>query len=184
MEGDIVPLTRDGVAKGDKVFGSAILLKSNLSLVIAGTNAETQNPLWHGEVHTLKKFYELPSEQRPETRDCIFLATHEPCSLCLSAITWTGFDNFYYLFAYADTKDTFNIPHDLKILKDVFRVENGDYARSNSFWDSHAILPMIDACSPAEQTRLRDKVQELEQTYAEMSQIYQASKRETDIPLS
>jgi len=34
-----------------------------------------------------------------------------------SAITWTGFDNFYYLFSYTDTKDAFNIPHDLKILK-------------------------------------------------------------------
>ena len=60
---------------------------------------------------------------------CLFLSTHEPCSLCLSAITWAGFDNFHYLFGYVDTRDAFNIPHDLRILSEVFRIENGDYAR-------------------------------------------------------
>jgi tRNA(Arg) A34 adenosine deaminase TadA len=94
-----VPKTRAGVALGNKLFGAAILRKDDLSLVVADTNNEMENPLWHGEVHTLKKFYELPTDQRPEPKDCIFFATHEPCSLCLSAITWTGFDNFYYLLA-------------------------------------------------------------------------------------
>ena len=94
IDSDIVPLTRRGVAIGDKVFGAAILRKDDLSLVVAGSNHETENPLWHGEVHTLKRFYEIAADQRPATRDCIFIATHEPCSLCLSSITWTGFDNF------------------------------------------------------------------------------------------
>ena len=57
----------------------------------------------------------------------IFLATHEPCSLCLSAITWTGFDNFYYLFSHEDSRDSFAIPHDLKILKEVFTLDPGGY---------------------------------------------------------
>ncbi|MFT5182689.1 MAG: tRNA(Arg) A34 adenosine deaminase TadA [Alphaproteobacteria bacterium] len=87
IEGGIVPLTRAGVAIGDKVFGAAILRKDDLSLVVAASNHETENPLWHGEVHTLTKFYEMPADQRPATRDCIFVATHEPCSLCLSSIT-------------------------------------------------------------------------------------------------
>ena len=39
--------------------------------------------LYHGEVHTIKRFYEIPSQQRPPPKDCIFLTTHEPCSLCL-----------------------------------------------------------------------------------------------------
>jgi tRNA(Arg) A34 adenosine deaminase TadA len=73
--------------------------------------------------------------KRPDTKDCIFIATHEPCSLCLSAITWTGFDNFWYLFSYTSTKDAFNIPHDLKILDEVFAVKNGNYRRENSFWE-------------------------------------------------
>ena len=102
IEDDIMPKTAEGVLRGNKLFGAAILKKSDLSLVLAETNNEMENPLWHGEVHCLKRFYEMPKASRPDTKDCIFLATHEPCSLCLSAITWTGFDNFYYLFSHED----------------------------------------------------------------------------------
>ena len=56
IEQDIVPLTRAGVAAGNKLFGAAILRKSDLSLVIAATNAETENPLNHGEISTLNAF--------------------------------------------------------------------------------------------------------------------------------
>lgn len=103
IEHDIAPKTRIGVTHGNKLFGAAILRKSDLSVVIAETNNETENPLWHGEMHAIKRFYELPAETRPDPKDCIFIATHEPCSLCLSGITWSGFDNFYYLFTYVDS---------------------------------------------------------------------------------
>lgn len=106
IEHDIVPKTARGVAAGNKLFGAAILRKSDLSLVIAETNNETENPLWHGEMHAIKKFFELPEDQRPATKDCIFLTTHEPCSLCLSGITWAGFDNFYYLSSPTKTAAT------------------------------------------------------------------------------
>ena len=87
LENDILPKTRDGVAAGNKIFGAALLRKSDYSLVLAETNNETENPLWHGEVHCLKRFYEMPTDTRPATSDLIFLSTHEPCSMCLSAIT-------------------------------------------------------------------------------------------------
>jgi len=180
---DIVPLTHLGVSSGSKVFGSAILHKDDMSLVIAGTNNENENPLWHGEVHTLKLFYEIPAAERPQTRDCIFLATHEPCSLCLSAITWTGFDNFYYLFGYEDTAATFNIPHDLKILQEVFDVKGGNYVRRNAFWTSHSIVDMIASLPEAEQASLREQVDALMTVYASLSDAYQTSKTNTEIPL-
>jgi len=40
-------------------------------VVVAGTNAETDNPLLHGEVSTLNRFYEMPD--RTSTRDLLFL---------------------------------------------------------------------------------------------------------------
>jgi tRNA(Arg) A34 adenosine deaminase TadA len=177
IENDIVPLTRDGVEIGNKVFGAAILRKSDLSLVVAGTNFETENPLWHGEMSTLKSFYEMPEDARPVTTDCVFLTTHEPCSLCLSAITWTGFDNFYYFFGYEDTRDAFNIPHDLKILQEVFKVENGEYKRRNDFWESHDLIALAGNDAETQVTRIK-------QAYDELSKTYQASKSDNSIPLS
>ena len=179
IEQDVVPLTRAGVARGDKLFGAAILRKSDLSLVVAGTNRETENPLFHGEVATLNAFYELPAEGRPPSADCLFLSTHEPCSLCLSAITWAGFDNFYYLFGYEDTRDAFNIPHDLKILREVFGIENGAYARENAFWRCHGIDELVDS----ESEDAKERIVRLRVLYDELSSIYQASKGASDIPL-
>ena len=181
---EIAPLTRVGVSHANKVFGAAILQKNSLSTVLAGTNNEIENPLWHGEVHTLKKFYELPAGERPTTTDCIFLSTHEPCSLCLSAITWAGFDNFYYLFRYADTSDAFNIPHDLKILQEVFAIKDGNYVRENAFWKSHSIIDMISELDAESRTSCLGRVEELAELYAGLSDIYQRSKAGTDIPLS
>jgi len=177
IENDIVPLTRDGVRRGNKIFGAAILDKADLSLVVAGTNAEIDNPLWHGEIATIKKLYELPASQRPAPADCIFLSTHEPCSMCLSAITWAGFDNIYYLFGYAQTRDAFDIPHDLRILKEVF---GGEYARDNAYWTSHDI---VHAATDLEDTSLEARIEELTRIYGELSDLYQASKPDNEIPL-
>ena len=98
IEYDVLPLTEAAVKKGNKVFGAALLKKSDLSTYLAETNNEMESPLHHGEMHLLKRYYELPLGNRIAPAEMIFLSTHEPCSLCLSAITWAGFDNFHYLF--------------------------------------------------------------------------------------
>lgn len=84
MEQIIIPKTQVGVKEGNKLFGAGNLRKSDISLVMVGTNGETENPLHHGEISALNAFFAIPESDRPAMADCYFLATHEPCSLCLS----------------------------------------------------------------------------------------------------
>ncbi|MGQ3214398.1 deaminase [Shinella sp.] len=182
MEFDILPLTRDGVAAGNKIFGAAILRKADLSLVLAETNNETENPLWHGEIHTLKRLYERV--EKPDTKDYVFLSTHEPCSMCLSAITWAGFDNFYYFFSHEDSRDSFAIPHDLRILKEVFRLDPGGYAKTNAFWHSAAISDLIATADETAKADLQKQDAEIRAAYDALSETYQSGKADNSIPLN
>lgn len=182
IERDILPLTREGVAAGNKVFGAAILRKSDLSLVLAETNNETENPLWHGEVHALKRLYERV--EKPDTKEYVFLSTHEPCSMCLSAITWAGFDNFYYFFSHEDSRDSFAIPHDLRILKEVFRLDPGGYAKANAFWHSAAIADLIATSDEAARAELKRQDAEIRAAYDALSDSYQSGKADNNIPLN
>ncbi|WP_422748116.1 nucleoside deaminase [Mycobacterium sp. WMMD1722] len=182
VENDILPLTERGVLAGNKVFGAALLRKSDLSLVIAGTNDELNNPLRHGEINTLNLFYELT--ERPATSELLFLSTHEPCTMCMSAITWAGFDNVYYLFSHEDSRDSFAIPHDLRILAEVFGLPPGGYQRSNAFWTAYSIVDLLDSGPEASRAELREQDRRIRARYRALSTTYQESKDGNDIPLS
>jgi len=180
---DILPLTSKGVDSGNKIFGAAIIKKDDYSLVVAGSNNETENPLWHGETHTLKKFYEINKETRPDEKNCIFLSSHEPCSLCLSAITFSGFDNFYYLFPYESTSEEFSIPHDLNILKEVFNINDGNYIKNNSYWKSYSINSLINKLEDSKKKKFKDSFNKIKKNYIDLSKKYQTSKENNSIPL-
>lgn len=180
---DILPLTSKGVDSGNKIFGAAIIKKDDYSLVVAGSNNETENPLWHGETHTLKKFYEINKETRPDEKNCIFLSSHEPCSLCLSAITFSGFDNFYYLFPYESTSEEFSIPHDLNILKEVFNINDGNYIKNNSYWKSYSINSLINKLEDSKKKKFKDSFNKIKKNYIDLSNKYQTSKENNSIPL-
>ena len=180
---DILPLTSRGVDSGNKIFGAAIIRKDNYSLVVAGSNNETENPLWHGETYTLKKFYEINKKKRPEEKNCIFLSSHEPCSLCLSAITFSGFDNFYYLFPYESTSEEFSIPHDLNILKEVFNIKDGNYIKNNSYWKSYSINSLINKLEDSKKKKFKDLFNNIKKNYFDLSNKYQTSKENNSIPL-
>ena len=119
---------------------------------------------------------------RPKENNCIFLSSHEPCSLCLSAIAFSGFDNFYYLFPYQSTSDDFNIPHDLNILKEVFNIDNGKYNKENSYWKSYNISRLIDE-QKDDKKKISDSFKEIKKLYIDLSNKYQLSKENNSIPL-
>ncbi len=185
---DVLPMTEQSVVLGNKIFGAALLKKSDHSTYLAETNNEIESPLHHGEMHLLKRYFEIPADQRISPTELLFLTTHEPCSLCLSAITWSGFDNFYYFFSHEDSRDEFEIPHDLKILKEVFDVDPGQYRRSNAFWDAHGIQTWFHECknSLPEDTRneLHGKIQAIKKRYTTVSDHYQSGKSDNQIPLN
>ena len=177
---DLIPETKISVSKGNKIFGAFVLNKIDLSLVVTGVNNEIENPIYHGEISTIINFIKL---RNLNPKDYLFVSSHEPCSLCLSAITWSGFDNFYYLFHYEETESTFNIPYDLKILKEVFKIDKGQYSKINSFWQSYSIIEEIKKLKYAENDKLLAKIKEINKLYEDISNNYQSAKNSNLIPL-
>ena len=179
---DLIPKTEKNVKKGNKIFGAIILNKKNYSTIVIGVNNELSNPLLHGEISTINNFFKIKKYINP--KDCIFVSSHEPCSLCLSGITWSGFDNFIYLYPYEETKSHFNIPHDLKILDKVFKVKKGQYNRHNYYWKSYSIIKEISKLSKNKQNLLNGKISIINQKYKYLSKLYQKNKKYNKIPLN
>ena len=187
-ESSIIPLTRTQVASGNKLFGAAILSRSTLQPVTVATNNESASPLLHGEINCIQTFFALPANERPQTKDCIFLATHEPCSLCLSGITWSGFNEFYYLFTYEDSRDLFAIPYDIDILQSVYQVPSpGDtpetlaakplYNRQNKFFTARSVADLVAGIDDeTERAKWTEKMTHVKTMYNELSDTYQKGK--------
>ena len=83
IENDILPLTQQGVADGNKLFGAALLRKSDNSLLLTETNDEMQSPLLHGEMHTLKRYHELDASTRPAPGELFLSYLHTSPAACV-----------------------------------------------------------------------------------------------------
>lgn len=194
IEHAIIPLTAQGVTTGSKVFGAAIISRSDFTPLTVATNNERISPLLHGEINCIQQFYASYPDgaTRPDPRtDCIFVATHEPCSLCLSGITWSGFSEIYFLFTYEDSRDLFAIPHDIDILEQVFRVPSvaGEteeqlsarplYNRTNKFFRARALGEVLgEVGDEKERERLRGEMERVKGLYGGLSKAYQEGKGE------
>ncbi|KAK4443015.1 hypothetical protein QBC34DRAFT_362678 [Podospora aff. communis PSN243] len=162
LHSDLIPATKSLVATGGSPFGASILSQSTLQTITTTTNAFRDSPLLHGETNCIREFFLLPASQRPDASRCIFFSTHEPCSLCLSGIAWTGFPILIFLFPYEYTRDAGAIPEDIDILQEVFRVRApGDteetlakralYNRRNKFFDAWSVEEILNEVEDEEE---------------------------------
>lgn len=150
IENNILPLTRTSVEEGHNIFGGAVLGHEDLSLVTAGTNMRGDDPTLHGEIVTINRFFKL--KERPLPEETVFLATHEPCSMCLSALAWSGFRKIFFLFGYEETRDDFGMGGDLQILAEIF--SSTVPSRKNSYFELLSIRDLVNPL-PERETLLK-----------------------------
>ena len=157
---EILPLTESEVTRGNHVFGAAILRSDTLTSVMVGSNNRVENPLFHGEIDTLNRFFKLPV--RPAPAELIFVATHEPCSMCASAIAWAGFTELWTLFGYKDVAEEFDMPVDMEMYHELFGVDG--IRPQNKFFQKNSLKKAV-ATSP-DSEELTPLLEEIEKRYA------------------
>jgi tRNA(Arg) A34 adenosine deaminase TadA len=170
IEKDIAPLTAKAVEGGSRVFGAAVLRRKDLSLVLAETNHAAFSPLWHGEIYTIKLFYEL--QGHPDAGECIFLATHQPCCMCASALAWSGFGEIYYLFGYGETRDAFGMPHDIGMNRELFGCDEPRPQNAYFRWRS---LKSV-AADLTDKTKASVRIAEIAGIYARIAETAASAK--------
>ena len=157
---EILPLTEYEVSRGNHVFGGAIIDVRTLKSVVVGSNNRVENPLFHGEIDTLNRFFSL--KVRPESTDLLFLATHDPCPMCAASIAWAGFCELWVLFDYEDVKSDFDMPVDLLMYRELFGASG--VRPTNSFFKKHNIKEAIASCDAHE--RLEPLLNKIIKRYA------------------
>ncbi|KAI0433407.1 hypothetical protein F5Y09DRAFT_338624 [Xylaria sp. FL1042] len=165
----IIPLTRESFAKGDDTFGAALDRDSHLEPVAVAVNAGHECLIYHGEANCIIKYSEIPPERRPVPERCIFFATHEPCSLCLSAFAWTGFRVIYFLFTYEGIHRLLRITDDVEIIREVFQVPESESNKFFSVYSMHDLLEEVEDIQ--KRSELQKKVDALRMAYDEFRPI-------------
>lgn len=175
IETEIMPLTEQGVGAGNKVFGAAIL-RPDLTCDVASTNAETDCPIFHGEVKCIVDWStKTPAVERgPRAQSGVFLTTHEPCCMCVSSILWAGFRRIFYFFPY-ETTTAQGIPHDIQTMHELWGVNT--YRKRNKYFASACIQDVIEALEDGDtKTALQSQSALLLRRYNELANTYHTEK--------
>ena len=75
------------------------------------------------------------------------------------------------------------IPHDFRMLEEIFDCKGGNYVPDNHYWASASIAELIAKCDAADRTALEARVVKIKKKYDEMPAVYQKNKAASDIPL-
>ncbi|MDO4559694.1 MAG: deaminase [bacterium] len=158
----LIPLTEKEVAAGNHVFGGLVMEKESGRVITAGSNNRQANPIYHGEIDTIQRFF--AAKDHPAPAACLFVASHDPCPMCASAISWAGFPEIWVLFSYEDVKKEFGMPVDLMMYKEIFGAEG---ARSeNAFFKKYDLKK--EAAKEENAAELLKEIAEIEALYGKM----------------
>lgn len=106
------------------------------------------------------------------------------------SLQWSGFDNFYYLFTYEDSRDLFSIPYDIQILQEVFRVPAAGesdtdlnqrplYNRTNKFFTAKSFADLAaELEDESDRKKWMAEIERVKQLYGQLSATYQEAKAE------
>jgi tRNA(Arg) A34 adenosine deaminase TadA len=167
IEHELLPTTKVEVARGRAVAtDSAAVLDSQGRVVVAATSQEVACPLHRGAVVAIEQWAKC--DQKPSMSEAIFLATHEPCCLCMTAIVHAGFQTCYYLFP-RETARGQSALHDQRILHELWNVKQ--YRKRNALCSITGIVPLIDALR---KTNEREAVDELHACIQRIKAAYDA----------
>ena len=96
--------------------------------------------------------------------------------MCASAIAWGGYRRIFYLFSHEDSRDSFAIGHDLRILEELYGLPPAGYRRKNAYWTAESIPSLIAKLPAAERAPLQERLTTLHEIYAALSATYQRTK--------
>lgn len=159
IKNDLIPVTKSGVDAGNHVFGGVILDTKTLKTVVAGSNNRQHNPIYHGEIDTIQRFFSIKEHPAPE--DCIFVASHDPCPMCISAIAWSGFKEIWVLFDYEDVSKNFDMPVDLIMYREIFNTNGAK--PENMFFKKYSIRQ--EAAKEPNSAQLAEQIEDLSRLY-------------------
>lgn len=155
----LLPLTEKKAAEGNHLFGGIVLDRQSCRVITAGSNNRQENPIYHGEIDTIQHFF--ADRNHPDPASCLFVASHDPCPMCISAISWAGFHEIWVLFGYDDVKRKFGMPVDLTMYHELFASEGA--SDENSFFRKYYLKK--EAAKQENAAELLKEIAEIEARY-------------------
>ena len=70
------------------------------------------------------------------------------------------------------------------ILKENFKMDNGNYNKINSYWRSYSIIDEIRTLKDSEEYNFENNIKKIYQIYCKLSELYQENKDKNLIPLN
>lgn len=102
---EILPLTESGIAKGNAAGGAAIVRADTLTSAMVGSDDTKDNPILHGEIDAINRFFKLPVH--PDPSEMIFLTIYDPCPMCEAAIAVAGFPELWSFLEPDEAREIF-----------------------------------------------------------------------------